>query len=372
MGTRGSASYFRFLLVGEMNDAFDTEGLKARVNLVDLAGRYSKLAKCTAQEWAGPCPLPNCSASENGFHVHADGWWKCYTCHPKPSDVIEFAQRLRGLDFRAACEWLGADVTQNAPVAPRQPAPKDKPARWKSAEWQAEARRELAEAQTRLSAPDGEPGRAYLAGRGLQPETWQAWGLGYGMARRWDEKSRQRVDLGMSILIPWQRAQITAIKYRVLDNPAWRYISKGGGECLAFGLQMASGHGQTLWLCEGELNALSIWQALRGAHFVNWDVLSFGAEGGADAPLIVKQASRYEQVVIWCDKPDVAADAMRAIEGAHGMRSPMRGELKLDASELLKAGILGDFLGETWRRLDEADASKVLARLEALELAEVA
>ena len=89
---------------GMLQPSYDIEAIKRRVDLVDLAGRYTTLIKWSTRELAGPCPRGACTAKEDGFHVHADGWLKCYICHPARGDAIEFVQWL-GLasDFRAAC-----------------------------------------------------------------------------------------------------------------------------------------------------------------------------------------------------------------------------------------------------------------------------
>jgi len=342
----------------------DTERLKQGVDLRDLAGRLVMLRKESTAELSGPCP--KCGGADR-FHVKADMFF-CRQCFPlengKPHDAIEFVT-WAGLahDFRGAVDYLGGRAVPSPAVIRRAPVtPTPKPAAWKAQDWQDSARRELAAAQARLASPAGDPGAQYLLSRGICPETWQAWGLGFGEA--WDGKLEKRRP---AILIPWQRDQATAIKYRFTDqvDGGLRYTSKAGGECLAFGLQMAGQHGSTLWLLEGELNALSLWQALRGVWCVGFDVVSFGADGKASNldPVVKAWAGKYRQVIVWADDPAKAAAAMQAIPGAFGLRSPVVDGAKLDANDLLKLGGLADFARAAWAKFDQDPA--YIARFQA-------
>ena len=341
----------------------DAESLKQSINLPDLAGRHTTLRPWTRSgEQAGPCPRRGCKAGKDGFHVHADGWFLCYTCHPRPGDVIEYVQWL-GLahDFKDACALLGGPRGVVAgEVERRMPATQAKVSLWKDAHWQRESCAELAEAQARLGRPEGEAGRKYLTARGLTFGTWQAWGLGWTSA--WDGRLGKRRP---AVVIPWQREQVTALKYRFAeDEPeGLRYSSKTGSECIAFGLQLAGSHRQTLWLVEGELNALSLWQALRERLCVNWDVVSFGAESGAASPVIQGLVARYHQVIVWADKGRRTEAILGALPGSFGLRSPQLGGVELDANELLQRGVLGAFAVEAWRRFDQDPA--VVKKLEA-------
>jgi hypothetical protein len=379
----------------------DTERLKAQTDLRDLAGRLVILRKESTAELSGPCP--KCGGADR-FHVKEDLFF-CRQCYPlengKPHDCIEFVT-WAGLasDFRGAVDYLGGRAGP-APAARRAPvAPAPKAAAWKAAEWQEGARRELAAGVARLASPAGDPGRAYLAGRGLLPETWQAWGLGYTLDA-WDRPLaehllKQEVDpatwpaLGYgvrkwkdaiyatrpAILLPWQRDQVTAIKYRFLTVPegGLRYTSKYNGDCIAFGLQMAGQHFSTLWLIEGELNALALWQALRAEYVVNCDVVSFGADNKAAHvdPVVKSWAGRYQQVIVWADDPDKALAAMRALPGTFGLfgvRSPVVDGQKLDANAMLgQPGALARFAFAAWDSFDK-DLAYIGRLQDALEAA---
>jgi hypothetical protein len=355
-----------------MNKHIDTEQLKQSIDLTSLIGQYSEMSKASGKEWAGPCP--KCGGIDR-LHCQAK-WWFCRTCYPldngKSHDAIAFIQWLEGVDFRAACQRLGATVVPGGPLVPRQPVAREDVPAWRDPTWQANALRELGEAHDKLTSPAGEPGRTYLAGRGISLATAQTWNLGYGLAYDGALHCERP-----AIWFPWGRRDITGIKQRFLTVPegglrytswSWPHGRGGrGGQYLAYGLQMASGTSQTLFLCEGELNAISIWQALTDAAYYNWDVISFGAEGKAASDLIVSQAKKYQQVIIWCDKPEVAAKATEAIPCSHGMRSPIREGKELDANALLQVNWLYNMLAEVWHRFDAQDLDKTLARIRSLE-----
>lgn len=321
----------------------DVAELKKRVNIVDLAGRYASLDRWTrGGEMAGPCP--KCSdGGRDRFHVHPEGWWKCYRCHPKRADVIELVIFLRlAPDFKEAAAWLaryaGGEVPNLPALKTAAPKPAPKAKGWHDPGWQRKARATLAAAVAMLASPAGDPGRAYLVGRGLQPETWQAWGLGYDPAK-WDTLQKRKRP---AIVMPWHwPPELCALKYRFLDSKekSDRFISMGGSEQRLYGLQMC-GHEQALILCEGELNALAIWQAARAGGLGGFDVVSFGSENAGASQWAAKVAARYGRVIVWTDEEDRAQKAMANIPGALGKRSPYG----LDANDLLKGGRLVGFL----------------------------
>lgn len=348
--------------------SIDTESIKASVDLRDMLGARVELRNETSggREQSGPCP--KCGGSDR-LHV-TQGWAFCRECHPKRMDAIAAVQWL-GLahDFRGACDYLnGGALTPAGPVTKRAPEARPTAPGWQAETWQRDARAILTAAQKDLAGPAGEAGRDYLLSRGILRETWAAWGLGY-TAEAWDSKLQAKRP---AIVIPWQRERITALKYRFLTVPdgALRYTSKAGGECLAFGLGLAGQHYATLWLLEGELNALAAWQSLKLyglRNRVNWDVLSYGAEGKAVSKLIIDLARKYQRVIVWADKPSVAAEAMGAIPGSFGLRSPERDGHKLDAAELARLGLLGEFMDAAEARFDADPAylARIRAELEA-------
>jgi predicted P-loop ATPase len=97
----------------------DTAALLARVDIVDVIDRYVPLKKSGA-EYEACCPF-HADASPS-FKVNREKqFYHCFGCGAN-GDAIGFLMAHRGLDFKAACGELGADVPDNAPNAASAPA----------------------------------------------------------------------------------------------------------------------------------------------------------------------------------------------------------------------------------------------------------
>ena len=351
-----------------------------RADLVALAGQHSTLRKESGKEWAGPCP--RCGGADR-FHVNAgaegEGWWFCRQCHTKPGDAIAFLQWLQpGLSFRAAVEQLsgsGITLPAAAPAQRRQPEHRRPPAQ--PDDWRQRAERMVADAQRRLWASEGEPARAYLASRLLDPATWQAFGLGFREdASLPGTRGKQRAP---AVVLPWVAAgKLVAVRYRFLEPQTYtdddgkehrdqRLVSEWGGQNAGrlFGeqhlpewlrLSDEPGAERLRWvlIVEGEINAMSAWQVAAESHM---DVLSLGSENAGLSPAAVATAQRYGRVLCWADKAEVAQSLMAALPGAYGVRSPGG----RDANDLLRSGHLGGFLATV-----RADAATGMGELERL------
>lgn len=274
--------------------------------------------------------------------------------------VIDWYMHVHGCGAGEAIRALSALQGGGAlPPAPKRVFPgKQQVQAWKSARWQSDARRRLEAAQDRLWVqPAGEPGRAYLADRGIRLEMAVAFGLGYGNER--NPVSKQSMP---AILLPWMNRQITAIKYRFIGVTKADEEAKiaGRSKCmeksqqLLFGLQHCldaePGQLQTLFLVEGELNAVSIFQAVYGQ--VACDVLSFGGQsniGGKNRDLIAKVAGRYRRVIVWADEPAAALRALGTIPNALPIRSPQIAGKECDANDLLQLGLLDEVIFDLLR-----------------------
>lgn len=325
----------------------DTEQLKQAIDLRDLAGQSVELRRESSTEMSGPCP--KCGGTDR-FHVKAD-WFFCRQCNEKGGDAIAFVQWLEGLDFRAACERLsGRAVSPPAPAHRRQPERKPGATSWKAPAWQTAAQAALARAQDRLwNQPEGEPGRAYLEGRGLRLDAWLAFDLGYGPA--WNPARQEELP---AIWLPWQNRRITAIQYRFIGedvDKGERFSQKGGGDRLLFGVHLLGKNpagADTLILCEGELNACSLWQECYREHPA--DVASWGPKDNLRPEVIrvaAAVAKRYQRVIVWADEPEDAVKALQALGAVEALRSPDG----MDANDLLQRGWLAGLVAEL---LDES------------------
>jgi hypothetical protein len=162
------------------------------------------------------------------------------------------------------------------------------------------------------------------------------WLLGYAI-----------VDNRPAILIPHLAVNqlVLAIKYRFLDaKDKQRFTSLKGSAPLLCGLQHGRG-GDTLLLVEGELNAVSIWQC----NHPGVDVISTGTENLTTygKELIPQLAERYKRRVAWFDNPEKGKEAGKLLDASLILQSPIVDGVKYDANELLKRGMLVEFLNNT-------------------------
>ncbi len=318
------------------------------LHLVEPDTALVRIAGTHGGEYAGPCPF--CGGADR-FHVTpAAGKWYCRHCAPRGGDAVDYVMRGRNLTFQEAINYLtGQPHLPARPAAPAYARPSAEPA-WTLPAWQHAAQLLDAQARWALAAPEGEPARAYLAGRGLEPLAWQAWRLGF--RRAWH--TVQKAELP-ALTLPWHAptGEIQAVQYRFCAPDLGkrdRFGQKPGGERRLFGLPLLAGR-DTLLLCEGELNAVSLWQV---AH--PWaDVLSFGSQDAAafladSKPLSVRQAQLlatlqklavpYRQVLIWADEEPRALAAAERF-GAKGAALWSDGG---DANDWLQAGLLAERL----------------------------
>ena len=322
-----------------------------QTDLVQLAGRYSQLRRKATGEYEGPCPK---CGGDNRFTVDAKGWF-CRSCKPYEEShgwygAIDFVMWITGLDFKGAVGWLtGAQMTaavqQRAPVAaqPERTEPDER--------WRIEAEGIVNAARVNLFN-ENLGGAAYLERRGLEPHTWQAFRWGWA-----EYKGRP------AIVMPWYRGgKLMAIRYRYLEAApdGQRLIAQPGSKfsgVLYGGQAMEPGAEQlrTLVLCEGEINAASIWQV---AHETRLDVLSVGSESTRLTDAMLAHAAKYKHVIVWMDRREVATKMQEQLPaGTVAVTSPLRKDdqgnvltgadgkpQKWDANDLLRIGKLGAFL----------------------------
>lgn len=323
----------------------DIEQIKLNVDLTEVAERYTELHRESAGEWAGPCP--KCGGDDR-FHCKAK-WFFCRQCHPERGDAIAFVQWAAGLGFREACAALGGALPELASQKRARPAQRAATERKLVDQGLARSMAERA-AVALLDSPEGEPGRAYLSGRGIGPTVWETYGLGFRAdAPLPGTRGKQRA---AAIAIPWvlSDGRIVAIRYRFLI--VQRYTDDRGKERTEkqtaqagsgfagrlFGGPMLAGpgDGRALVLCEGEINAMSVWAATLGSV----DALSLGSESAHLPDRAIRAIRAYSRVIVWADRAGQAGRLMGVLSGAMGLSSP-RG---MDANDLQRAGLLRAFL----------------------------
>lgn len=325
----------------------DAAQAKKNVNCKELAERYlgppaQRAGK--ALQWS--CPLhqdgdsPSLTVYENGYH--------CFGCGAS-GDTIDLVMRLENVGFAEAVEKLSRLGPMNAPrKSGSQVGAQASPA--KVAKWQQKATAIIEEASRLLASPEGAAGRDYLVRRGFEPETWQAWQLGYKPeVQRWEQRDGKWVvaeQLGPAITLPWMdRQRPTALQYRLLGHETMRYWQQAGGQRTLYGLDHIAGR-PVLLIIEGEINAISVWQAARDLV----DVISFGSESNIERAGAHLQAlaNRYGCIIFWADKAERAVEIAKHVSCAASFKSP-RG---FDANDLLRAGRLRSYLQQLLRKAE--------------------
>lgn len=375
-----------------MKTSIDTEQLKANINLIDLAGRYTELRRVSSKEWHGPCPW---CGGDDRFVVTADHFF----CRPekghcgREGDAIEFVIQKRGVDFKEAVSFLGGNMTD---VGERVRPVQHKPTESTVKPLDDNRARKLMEAHRKLvNQSDGVSRRcmAYLADRGITIDTISAFSVGCETAPlpgTWDHESKKTIQPykngvaiqahQWAISLPWfnHDGALVAVKYRFIeshiytvngkeqsgtDGKGQRFTSSGPVRGNAFGWQCLQGPSKVdvIFIVEGEINALSLWQAGGGAI----DVLSVGGDQSNKVlpPTVVAKAKEYKHRFTWFDEREKTDNFALQID-ATAMQSPLwkdeqgnqlyrdDGKVKRkDANDFLQAGKLGALLTAMLGRL---------------------
>ena len=203
----------------------------ARTDIGTYIGTYVQLRK-RGNDLVGLCPFHG--EKTPSFHVHPDrGFFKCFGCG-KGGDVIKFAQELEGLPFPEAARLLarkaGIELAEEDPAAARVRGEKE----------QIYAANELAASfyhRTLRLAPEGEIARAYVAKRGLRPETVDAFKLGYA-PDAWGALVAELQANGVDLAIAEKAYLVKAGQRGYYDFNRGRLMIPTyatTGECIAFG-----------------------------------------------------------------------------------------------------------------------------------------
>lgn len=162
------------------------EEIKARVNIVDLIGRYVAL-KPAGKNYKARCPFhPDDTPS---LMVSPEkGLWHCFGCGAG-GDAITFLMRIERLSFQEAL----AKLAQELGIELRQGG--EGKARLFQVNLEA-----LRFFQRELRGPSGEKARAYLLSRGIEEKLWEKWGLGYAPPG-WDGLLRVLSRFGVQTLL---------------------------------------------------------------------------------------------------------------------------------------------------------------------------
>ena len=314
-------------------DAYDRTN---EVDLLSLAEKHTKMTN-SGNTRTGPCPMPNCTASKDGFWVDTrTNTGGCHTCfwpvkNGSGSGPVGFIRALTGGEAWEARDHLVGEVQINVPVRRKKPIDASK-----STTATKDFANVMRGATQALKASDGlgRWGRNYLMGkRGLRPETWEYFGVGvttdYGN-RPFIASPFHHVDNGQLCGIRYSNAKISMTGSKV--------------ERAIFGRPKIKGH-EIGFMIEGEVNAMSIRQACWDLD-ISADVISTGSQGAfmslaADAARHLSQA-RF--IVLWADEAKIGESARPYFEKIGVTVEVLFSYQKQDANSTMKAGQLTHLL----------------------------
>jgi DNA primase len=164
----------------------DVQSVRERARIEDIVGEHVTLRSAGVGSMKGLCPFHD--EKSPSFHVRPQvGLWHCFGCS-EGGDVISFVQKIDGLPFAEAVEYLagrvGLQLRYEEGGAPR---PGEQPGR----------RQRLLEAHRvaatffaeQLATPGAAAARAFLAERGFDRSAAEQFGVGYA-PQGWDALQR--------------------------------------------------------------------------------------------------------------------------------------------------------------------------------------
>ncbi|MBA2543192.1 MAG: DNA primase, partial [Deltaproteobacteria bacterium] len=171
--------------------------IRDAANIVEVIGQYVQLRKA-GKNWKGLCPFHG--EKTPSFNVQPDkGFFMCFGCQKK-GDVFTFVMELEGKSFVEVAEQLAGRFGIEVPKIEENPE-------LKRMRGERVAMLELNKVATTfyrelLADPKrGQPGRDYLAKRGILTETSDKFLLGYASAE-WsllaEHLAKMRADLEMA------------------------------------------------------------------------------------------------------------------------------------------------------------------------------
>jgi DNA primase len=160
--------------------------IKTDTDLVALIQSRGVALKQQGTNWTGFCPFHDDQENPNLIVTPGKGLWRCMAaCCGATGNVIQFVERFDGLSFRHAFEVLangGKAAFEHTPNAPKKQSTVPKLAcPIEDTEEDAKLLSQVADYYAqRLTAPESQLARDYLASRGLDdPELWKRYQIGF-------------------------------------------------------------------------------------------------------------------------------------------------------------------------------------------------
>ena len=165
------------------------ENLRMSCDMENIVSSYVKL-KRQGRNLAGLCPFHSEKTPSMVVYPDTQSFF-CFGCGAG-GDVISFIMRIENLDYVEAVKFLAQRVGMTVPEGETEDrASRMKPIILEINRLTARFYHDI------LKSPDGEPGRAYFAGRQLTPKTMVKYGLGYA-PNTWDALRNYLKEKGFS------------------------------------------------------------------------------------------------------------------------------------------------------------------------------
>jgi len=205
---------------------YDLDEIRERIDLAALIEETVTLKRSGAS-FQGMCPFHDNNRTPALAVFPATRTWKCFGCG-EGGDAFAWWMKRENVEFREAVRALAERVGQPPPPAPPpfyqerktgeggktlapSPSPEGKgkkrpvtPLAVGPGEvWQGRAEAFVAYAEERLAGAEGEKARQYLEmERGLWPETWKAFRLGYNPAAIYDQPAAWGMEDDRKVWLP--------------------------------------------------------------------------------------------------------------------------------------------------------------------------
>ena len=148
--------------------------VKARLDMLEIVGRYVNLRASGSGRWVAPCPFHQ--ETKPSFSVVPDkGFFHCFGCGAS-GDLIDFYCKINGLEFKEGLKQL-AEMA-GVELAWSKPDPGAEQRRRRRLDSIAAHKLAQEHYRANLDASAGAVARDYIASRGLSPEVVEAFGLG--------------------------------------------------------------------------------------------------------------------------------------------------------------------------------------------------
>ncbi|MCD6291379.1 MAG: DNA primase, partial [Anaerolineae bacterium] len=167
--------------------------IKERLDIVEVISSYVPL-KRAGRRYKGLCPFH--TEKTPSFVVFPEtGTWHCFGACGTGGDIFTFIMRYENLSFREALELLARRAgVELEPARPQDTEEEKRRERLRSAC----AAAAMYYHHLLLNHPKAERARAYLAGRGINEETIEAFQLGYALDE-WEAGLRYLQEQGYSV-----------------------------------------------------------------------------------------------------------------------------------------------------------------------------